>query len=104
MAEIGYTMVLAAVALLWTGETTDRSHRILAHTCLSIAGIGFVLARSIVDNGPEIGLLVAICCGMLGGIVAVAIASATTHVPIRAYLIGAIGLFLGLGDILYANG
>ncbi|HAC79627.1 MAG TPA: hypothetical protein DCG06_04975 [Deltaproteobacteria bacterium] len=100
MAEIGYTVLLASVALLWAMTPRELAHP--PRSALPLAGLasGVVLAGAISTDGPAIGIIIAMCCGMLGGMLAVAIASTTRTGPMRAYLVGAVALALILVEAL----
>ena len=103
MAEIVYTIMLAGVALLWADAPRQLSEAPRATLPLTVLGCGLVLAGAIAANGLMIGAIIAMCCGMLGGLLAVAIASTTTRGAARAYLAGAVAVVLALAEILYSS-
>ena len=110
MAEVAYTVLLAGVALLWadgprqaSGETRLSACPLPLELALTVIGCGLVLAGAISSNGPAIGVVIATSCGMLGGLLAVAIASTASGGPARAYLVVAVAVALALVEILYAG-
>lgn len=108
MAEVIYTVLVAGVALLWADgpRQPSREARLPARPwplALTVVGCGLVLAGAISSNGPAIGMVIASSCGMVGGLLAVAIASTAPGGPARAYLVVAVAVTLALVEILYAG-
>ena len=110
MAEVIYTVLVAGVALLWADGPRQPSREARLPACpwplalsLTVVSCGLVLAGAISSNGPAIGMVIAASCGMLGGLLAVAIASTSPGGPARAYLVVAVAVALVLVEILYAS-
>ncbi len=101
MAEVVCTVLLAGVALLWADAPKQRSGA--ARVPLTVLGCGMALAGALWANGLMIGMIIAMSCGMLGGLLAVGIASTTPSGPARAYLVGAVAVVLALAEILYSS-
>jgi len=101
LAEVIYTVLLAGVALLWADAPKQGSGA--ARVPLTVLGCGLVLAGALWANGLMLGMIIAMSCSMLGGLLAVGIASTTTSGPTRAYLVGAVAVVLALAETLYSS-